>query len=71
MTACRQLLHPVAGTLSVVSSESVLGRRVVGVRKLAEWMGLVEDGRYSDPKDELSEEYSVDEYVEPEPCSGP
>jgi len=30
-------------------------------------MGLVEDGRYSDPKDELSEEYSVDEYVEPEP----
>ena len=39
----------------------------MGVRKLAEWMGLVEDGRYSDPKDELSEEYSVDEYVEPEP----
>ena len=38
----------------------------MGVRKLAEWMGLVEDGRYSDPKDELSEEYSVDEYVEPE-----
>jgi len=30
-------------------------------------MGLVEDGRYSDPKDELSEEYSVDEYAEPEP----
>ena len=39
----------------------------MGVRKLAEWMGLVEDGRYSDPKDELSEEYSVDEYVEPDP----
>ena len=39
----------------------------MGVRKLAEWMGLVEDGRYSDPKDELSEEYSVDEYMEPEP----
>ena len=39
----------------------------MGVRKLAEWMGLVEDGRYSDPKDELSEEYSVDEYAEPEP----
>jgi len=31
----------------------------VGVRKLAEWMGLVEDGRYSDPKDELSEEQKV------------
>ena len=27
MTACRQSLHPVAGTLSVVSNESVLGRR--------------------------------------------
>ncbi len=39
----------------------------MGVRKLAEWMGLVEDGRYSDPRDELSEEYSVEEYVEPEP----
>lgn len=39
----------------------------MGVRKLAEWMGLVEDGRYSDPRDELSEEYSVEEYHEPEP----
>ena len=39
----------------------------MGVRKLAEWMGLVEDGRYNDVRDELSEEYVAEEYEEYEP----
>ncbi len=33
----------------------------MGVRKIAEWMGLVEDGRYNDPQDEYSEEYTSSE----------
>ncbi len=43
----------------------------MGLRKLGEWMGLVEDGRYSDPQVEMSEEYTFDEPVEPEPAAKP
>ncbi len=39
----------------------------MGVRKLAEWMGLVEDSRYSDPADEVSAELTEDVYVDEEP----
>lgn len=39
----------------------------MGVRKIAEWMGLVEDGRYNDVRDEFSEEYVAEEYEEYEP----
>lgn len=34
----------------------------MGIRKVAEWMGLVEDGRYND-HDEVSQELSEDVYV--------
>lgn len=36
----------------------------MGLRRVAEWMGIVEDGRYKDSEDELSEEYSTDVYVD-------
>ena len=36
----------------------------MGVRILAEWMGIVEDDRYKDRVDEHSDEYSEDVYVE-------
>lgn len=39
----------------------------MGVRRIAEWMGIVEDGRYNDARDELSEEYVAEEYEEHEP----
>lgn len=39
----------------------------MGVRKLAEWMGIVEDDRYRDQNDEVSEEFSQDVYVDEEP----
>lgn len=39
----------------------------MGVRKLAEWMGLVEDSRYSDPAEEASVELTEDVYVDEEP----
>ena len=39
----------------------------MGVRKLAEWMGLVEDSRYSDPAEEASFELTEDVYVDEEP----
>lgn len=39
----------------------------MGVRKLAEWMGIVEDDRYRDQTDEVSEEFSQDVYVDEEP----
>lgn len=39
----------------------------MGVRRLAEWIGIVEDSRYRDQEDEVSEEYSADVYVDEEP----
>ena len=36
----------------------------MGVRKLAEWMGIVEDDRYRDQDEELSEEFSQEIYSE-------
>lgn len=39
----------------------------MGVRKLAEWMGLVEDSRYTDPAEEASAEFTEDVYVDDEP----
>ncbi|AQP52423.1 cell division protein SepF [Tessaracoccus flavescens] len=42
---------------------------MVGVRKLAAWMGLVEDGRYvdDDQRDAEGEELTSDVYVDDEP----
>lgn len=45
----------------------IQGDNTVGVRKLAEWMGLVEDSRYTDPADEASAELTEDVYVDDEP----
>lgn len=39
----------------------------MGVRRLAEWMGIVEDGRYKEQDEEFSEELSQDVYVDEEP----
>lgn len=39
----------------------------MGVRRLAEWMGIVEDDRYKDRDVEVSEEFSQDVYVDDEP----
>ena len=39
----------------------------MGVRKLAEWMGLVEDSRYADPAEEVSAELTEDVYIDEEP----
>ena len=39
----------------------------MGVRKLAEWMGLVEDSRYSDPAEEASADLTEDVYIDEEP----
>ena len=39
----------------------------MGVRKLAERMGLVEDSRYADTAEEVSDERSEDVYIDEEP----